>query len=115
MHDEALRNLVIVAGCLVPTSAREQPIGTGGYYAFADDYERITRELLLWGLLNRVNERQSPESQDDAEPHSSTVHLFVSLCHLIKWILLDHRMYAAQRTKFQGVLRIPRGARIPTS
>jgi len=48
MHDEALRNLVIVAGCLVPTSAREQPIGTGGYYAFADDYERITRELLLW-------------------------------------------------------------------
>jgi len=48
MHDEALRNLVIVAGYLVPTSAREQPIGTGGYYAFAYDYERITRELLLW-------------------------------------------------------------------
>src|SRR5712691_5148630 len=50
------------------------------------------RELMIRKLSS------SGESQDDAEPHSSTVHLFVSLRDLIKRILLDHRMDAAQRT-----------------
>src|SRR6266571_3786687 len=78
------------------------------------------RSKQLFSLLHPPRELMIPklsssgESQDDAEPHSSTVHLFVSLCHSIKRILLDHRMDAAQRTKFQGVLRIPRCARIPT-
>src|SRR5882672_10174947 len=56
----------------------------------------------------------SGHSQNDAEPHSSAVHLFVAFGHLIKWILLDYRMNTAQRAEFQGVLRILRGARIPT-
>ena len=52
--------------------------------------------------------------QNDAEPHSSAVHLFVAFGHLIKWILLNHRMNTAERAEFQGVLRILRRARMPT-
>ena len=102
--DRSFKKFDDPGGYLVPTSAREQPIGTGGYYAFAYDYERITRELLLWGVLNRANERQSPESEDDAKPHLAAVHLFVSLGDFIQRVFLDHWMNAAQRTKFQSVL-----------
>src|SRR5438552_16656636 len=67
------------------------------------------------GIISGRWRASTSKSKNHAKPHLAAVHLFVSLCHLIERILLDHRVDAAQRTKFQGVLRIPRGARIPTS
>ena len=69
----------------------------------------VVRSFLTISQETKPHDWSTTECEDDAEPHFSAVHLFVTLCHPIERILLDHRMHAAQRTEFQRVLRIPRG------
>ena len=68
------------------------------------------------GIVSFVFGKSLPTyREDDAKPHFAAVHLFVSFGDAIERILFDHRMHTAQQTKFQGVLRIPGCAGIPSS
>src|SRR5881275_1032094 len=75
-------------------------------------------ELFLFMLFSLTfyfrDDASHAHGEDDAEPHLAAVHLFVGFRHTAERIFLDHRMHAGQRTEFQGVLRISRGAGIPT-
>jgi transposase len=73
-----------------------------------DDPQRVER------LAKPRHDSSRIEGEHDAEPHPAAVHLFIGFRHPAQRIWLNHRVHSAQHAECQRLLRIPRGAGIPT-